>query len=488
MNRWGVLVGVLLQVVVGFSQQQSTNSVETALKTFVAQKDLSGAAISFHAIDLASGATIATHNSEMAIIPASTVKLFTTATAFQRLGPYFRPETKLYYTGTISEEGVLSGNIIIKGGGDPTLGSKYFTKDGEERDFFHDWVKSIRELGITKVDGYVLADASALGYDGAPAGWTWSDMGNYYGAWPSGLTLFDNMIKLYFSTSDTAGDTSSLDCIEPYIPGLYLENRVQSASVKGDNAYVFGAPYSKDWFVEGRLPLKQEDFMVKAANPDPEELFALEFTSALKNSGIDVKYHYQTMRKNQSFRDLYYDSAELIMEYKGKDVTNIAYWVNQRSVNLFAEHLVCLIGLQRFGQGNTSNGVQAMVDYWTNKIDISTIRLTDGSGLSRSNAVSAQHFTSLLKYMNKEGAAQFEKSLPIAGKSGTLASVCRGQSGQGRIFAKSGTMSRVKSYAGYVNTKSGKKLAFAIIVNNHTNSSYSLTRKMEAIFNAMANF
>jgi D-alanyl-D-alanine carboxypeptidase/D-alanyl-D-alanine-endopeptidase (penicillin-binding protein 4) len=243
-----------------------------------------------------------------------------------------------------------------------------------------------------------------------------------------------------------------------------------------------------EWFVEGLLPLNQTDFKVKAAIPDPEELMAMEFTTALKQSGIDVKFHHQMMRKQLALQSAHYDNAKLIMEYSGKDVNNIAHWVNQRSVNLFAEHLLCLLALKKYRVGNTSNGVQALLDFWKGKIDLSTIRLTDGSGLSRSNTVAASHFTQLLSWMSKNGSKEFEKSLPIAGKTGTLANVAKNQAAHGRVLAKSGTMSRVKSYAGYVNSKSGKKLAFAIIVNNHTNSSAELTKQIATLFNAMASF
>ena len=475
-------------LLVGWVSGQEQNAIQRALNTFVAAQHLKGAAISFHAMDLETGQELAGHNSDMAIIPASTVKLFTTATAYEYLGAYYKPTTKLYYTGNITSEGILKGNIIIQGFGDPSLGSKYFNQEGGERAFFADWVKGLQELGIRQIDGYVLADASALGYDGAPAGWTWGDMGNYYGAWPSGLTLFDNMTGLYFSTSKTAKDTATLDCVDPYIPNFYIDNRVTGGNVRGDNAYVFGAPYSKDWFVEGLLPLNQTDFKVKAAIPDPEELMAMEFTTALKQSGIDVKFHHQMMRKQLALQSAHYDNAKLIMEYSGKDVNNIAHWVNQRSVNLFAEHLLCLLALKKYRVGNTSNGVQALLDFWKGKIDLSTIRLTDGSGLSRSNTVAASHFTQLLSWMSKNGSKEFEKSLPIAGKTGTLSNVAKNQTAHGRVLAKSGTMSRVKSYAGYVNSKSGKKLAFAIIVNSHTNSSAELTKQIATLFNAMASF
>ncbi|MEO8934822.1 MAG: D-alanyl-D-alanine carboxypeptidase, partial [Xanthomarina sp.] len=172
--------------------------------------------------------------------------------------------------------------------------------------------------------------------------------------------------------------------------------------------------------------------------------------------------------------------------YQKYNVNDIAYYTNQRSVNLFAEELLCLIGYEKLGVGTTEKGLAVEENYWKSRIDVRTIELTDGSGLSRTNAISSYHFTELLKYMDRQKSNAFENTLPVAGKSGTLLHVCKGQAGQGRIVAKSGTMSRIKSYAGYVNTQSGKKLAFAIIVNNFLGSSSILVNKMEKIFNAMA--
>lgn len=471
-----------------FAQESAENPIQRSIESFTKSAHLKAAAISFEVRDVKTGERLAWVNPDMAISPASTTKLFTTASAFELLGSTYRPSTRIYHTGQIDSSGTLLGNLIVRGGGDAALGSRFFSEEGKERAFLAEWVGYVRELGIKRIDGYVLADASDFGYEGAPAGWTWGDMGNYYGSPPSGLTLFDNMTYLYFQTTAQAGDSAWLECIDPHVPDWKITNRVTGANVKGDNAYVFGAPFSGDWYVEGQLPLNQTDFKVRSAIPDPEKLVAIEFHGALMQAGISVRYRPETMRSQPHRKNELYMQATLIADSKGKDVNSIAYWVNQRSVNLFAEQLLCWLGYKRYGKGTTGNGVAAIMDYWKGKIDLSTIRITDGSGLSRSNQIAAAHFCDLLIYMHNKGNKDFEKTLPVAGKSGTMASVCRNQAGQGRIKAKSGTMSRIKSYAGYVETKSGKKLAFSLIVNNHTNSAADLLNMMEKVFNVMAEY
>jgi serine-type D-Ala-D-Ala carboxypeptidase/endopeptidase (penicillin-binding protein 4) len=465
------------------SQESNVNIVEKAVAKFVTNSHLVHASISINIIDLDNNTTIASYSPHLAIPPASTVKLFTTATAFEYLGAFYKPTTNIYYTGTIDSTKTLHGNIIIEGFGDVSLGSKYFNHEGEERSFLQEWIIAIKKLNIQAINGFVLADASSFGYEGAPAGWTWGDMGNYYGAAPSGLTIFDNLTYLHFQTGKNKGDSTRLTSISPHIPGLVIHNFVKSAPVKGDNAYVYGAPFSKDWFVQGELPLSQTDFRVKSSIPDPEELFAHEFHKALTEAGISISSPVETMRQNLHLKQQLKENKTLILKHKGKDVQNIAHWVNQKSVNLFAEHLLCWIGLKRYFYGNTQSGIAALLEYWSTKLNLEGIRITDGSGLSRNNAVSANHYTQLLAYMHNQPDKEFEKTLPISGRTGTLSNLCRGQVAEGRILAKSGTMSRIKSYAGYINTKTGKKLAFAIIVNNHTNSSGNLVIEMERLFN-----
>lgn len=469
--------------------QKPQNAVQRAIDAFAADPYLASAGISFKAVNLTSGNVVGVHNGKMALPPASTVKLFTTATAFQLLGAYHRPVTRLYVSGDIDSNGVVHGDLYIRGGGDPTLGSKYFTKNGEEQNFLYDWADTLKKMGITKIEGSVIGDASVFGYTGAPSGWQWGDMGNYYGSGPSGLTLYDNMIKLHFSTGTSVGDSTHLNCILPYVPGLKMRNDVSTGSSKKDNSYIFGAPYGLDRFIQGTLPRGQKDFIVKGSIPDPEFQMAFEFSQVLSESGIEVKYASMALRtaKLSIPKDsLYKTGFKEVYKHKGKDVRNIASWVNLKSVNLYAEHLLCLIGKKKHSVGSTWNGAQSVMSYWAKKVGTG-LNITDGSGLSRSNAISANHFTRLLKYMHTaKNGELFKKTLPIAGKTGTLKSVCKGQSGHGRILAKSGTMNKVKAYSGYVNSKSGKKLAFAIIVNNHTCSNRTLVKKMEKVFNAMA--
>ena len=484
-----LLTGILLGTT-GFVQTATkpVNGIQTAAEAMMTDALLKHAIFSFYVKDMTSGEVIADYNSEMSLPPASTMKLVTTATAFQLLGSGYHFKTHIMYSGTLdSLTGVLNGDLWLVGGGDPTLGSKYFNKDGMERNFLTAWADSIYNMGIREIRGKVVADGSIYRYEGAPSGWVWGDMGNYYGAGPSGLTIFDNMLELHFMTGPNAGDSTVLHCTTPYCPDITIRNFVLAANSNSDNAYVYGAPYSYDWFVRGTIPKAREDFIVKASIPDPEFIAGLELDYALEQRGIKVTYAPTTFRELDKNQPYVKPQLREILVHESPSLGSVMNILNQQSINLFAEHVLCQLSVNSAGYGSTHNGTLVCTNYWKSKVDATGLFMTDGSGLSRSNAVSAKFLVDLLVYMNSsKNASAFKESLAIAGKKGTMAGVADGTSADGRVYGKSGTMTRVKSFAGYVDSSSGKKLAYAMIINNHHCTSAQLKKYFEGLMIKMS--
>ncbi|MBW7868022.1 MAG: D-alanyl-D-alanine carboxypeptidase/D-alanyl-D-alanine-endopeptidase [Brumimicrobium sp.] len=473
--------------------QTANYKIQQAIEAFSKEEGLENAAISFMAYNLKKDSVIASFNSQMAIPSASITKLFSTALALEVLGKNYRPKTEIYYDGEIDSLGILHGNIIVRGLGDPTLGSRFFYKREERDTFLSDWVLALSKLGIQSIDGRIIADGSAFGYMGVPDGWTWSDMGNYYGAGASACAIYDNMTYLHFSTSNEVNGTTSIDSLSPPISGLRIFNQVTTSNASGDNSYIYGAPYSLDWIAIGNLPRNKTNFEVKASIPDPELLLAQVFQDAMTKSGISVAYPAIGWRSVLTDSEdslkigsiLDYTKLKLLLTYSGKSIEEIVRWTNLQSVNFFAEQLLNLVAFEKLKKTNFSTSASYANNYWSGRLDV-TMFQTDGSGLSRNNAFSANHFVQLLKYMYKsKNFVDFENSLPVAGKSGTLTSVCRGQVAQGKLKAKSGTLNRVKSYAGYIDNISGDKIAFSITVNNFNIPSSQMVKKMERIFNLL---
>ena len=182
---------------ISFAQNRITNAVHS----FVNDAGMKHASISIQIVDLKGYNVLSEYNPNLTLPTASTAKLFSTATAIELLGPNYHPKTRLYIDGNIDSAGILNGNIWIRGGGDPSLASKYFTNEGEELDFMQEWIVQLKDMGIKKVNGGVIADASEFHFEGVPDDWNWVDMGNYYGAGPSGLTIYDNLLRYTFTTA-----------------------------------------------------------------------------------------------------------------------------------------------------------------------------------------------------------------------------------------------------------------------------------------------
>ena len=478
-----ILTLILQQFVVG------QNSVQDAVTTFKNNPAFSNASISFCAIDLSTGSTIAELNPNLSLPPASITKLFSTATAIEILGPNYKPTTRIYIDGKIDANGVLNGNLWVRGGGDPSLGSFYYNENGTENQFFKLWADTISKLGIKSISGFIIGDASEFGYAGVPDGWNWSDMGNYYGAGPSGLVIYDNMIRYSFKTGSFSGAKTELISTFPNVPNYNFHNYITSSKKDGDNSYIYGAPYSLDRFGTGYLPINSTSFTVRGSLPDPEYQFVYEFQKILNEKGIIASKGIKSVRQADLYKDptRYSSDFQLLYTHYGRTVLSIANWTNMKSVNLFAEELLCLTGYKQNGDGSTENSINQLEKYWQSKFDLTGLYIKDGSGLSRSNAISSRHFCNLLSEMSKSvNYTDFLSTLPVAGCSGTLSGVCKNQLGHGRVRAKSGTMSRIKSYSGYVDSSSGKKIAFAIIVNNFNCSSSVVVDQMEKIFNTMS--
>lgn len=464
------------------------NSAQIEINKFTSNPLFQNASISFFAIDVKTGDTIAMHNPNLSLPPASTTKLFSTATALEVLGSNYKPQTRLYAEGKIENDSILNGNLWVRGGGDPTLGSTYFLKNGSDKTFLKEWVDTLKKMGVKSINGDIIGDASEFGYNGIPDGWNWSDMGNYYGAGPSGLNIYDNILKFYFRTNSILGSKAQLLYMYPQVQDLKFHNYIEGSSVNGDNSYIYGAPYSLDRFGTGALPINSNNFLVKGSIPDPEFQFANEVYNYFKLNGISINGTFNSVRKMQTspIELRYGNNYKLLYTHQGESIFNIAKYTNMQSINLFAEALLCLSAYKVNENGTYTNALTQMEKYWKNKIDFTGLYIKDGSGLSRSNAISAKHFCSLLKEMYKSpNYKDFYNTLPIAGISGTLSSVCKNQPGQGKIHAKSGTINRIKSYAGYIETKSGKTVAFAFIVNNYNCSANTVVNLMENVFNAI---
>lgn len=472
-----MVVGLLL--VTDFVYPQSVS--QEAVGKFITASGFENASIGVYAIDVESKQVIMDYGSTRLLTPASTTKLFSTAFAFDKLGGDYRPATSLFYNGTVSDS-ILSGDIWIIGGGDMSLGSKFFDAENKTA-FLNEWGSALLSSGIREVNGTVFVDGSDYGYEGVPDDWLWGDIGNYYGAHFSGAMVYDNLIEYHFKTT-AAGKPAELMYTIPRVDSLRFTSNIVSAAKPGDNSYIFGAPYSFVREGRGTLPQNTADFMVKGSLPDPETQLAVDFSKKMKELGITHRGQAISTREIRLKRPA--EAWVKILDYKGRSVREIAAVTNYESINVFAEGLMRLTSFVNYGNGTHENASSNMLSYWKEKLNATALYLNDGSGLARTNAVTAKTMCDLLVYMNASGSqVEFYETLPVAGVSGTLKGVARNQTAHGKVHAKSGTMRRTKSYAGYAETNSGKRIAFAFIVNNYTCSNKQIVQQMELLMNAL---
>lgn len=459
------LAAAFIAVAVSFSPSDNTplSNVKITLESLKKDPALKHASISFCLLNAKTDSVVHQLNPELTLSPASSFKVVTTAAALGILGENYTYETQLLTNGRLdSASGILGGDLIIRGSGDPALDSKYFSLQKKVKDL-EGWVLKLKEKGLRKIAGRIIFDASVFEKEMIPPTWIWSDMGNYYGAGACGISYHDNLYTAFFN-SGSAGTGAYLVKIHPAVPGLVLDTKV-TANGSEDNAYIYGAPYNYQRYVTGTIPPNKNLFEVDGSLPDPARMCAYVFDSLLRMEGVSIEKtpvawdEIDHTQNNTLLQTLYV--------HKSPPLGQLVFYTNKFSVNLYAETLIKTIG-----KGSLSNGESVLKDYWTSKgVNTSGLYINDGSGLSRWNAISSHHLASMLAKASKEVYFKtFYNSLPTHSE---------------KVAAKSGYITRVRSYAGYVRGSGNTLYSFAVVVNNYDCSAREMRLKLEKFLNQL---
>ena len=443
-----------------------------------------GASFSLVVKDVQEGRTVYRCDTDRLQSPASVLKTVATATALEILGEDYRYPTTLEYDG-ILENGTLEGNLYIKGSGDPSLGSSHFAP-GQNK-FLSTWIAALQKAGIKHITGSVISDESIFDTEGVSIKWLREDMGNYYAPGSYGISIFDNMYKLSLQTG-AAGTRPVLKGTEPDIPFIRFKNYLKAAPVSSDSAYIIGAPLDDVRYLYGVLPANREAYVLKGDIPDPALYLARYLTDQLQQKGIRVDGSPSCYRiEVEENRWKKGERKEIVTTYS-PTLREIASICNHVSHNLYADALVKTVGLQYKPRRNEmissfGRGVQVVKEYWEKKgLDVFPLRMNDGSGLAPADKVSAGFMGELLVYMATESAVSdaFIASLPQAGIEGSVRNFLKGSKLQGKAHLKSGGITGVRSYAGYI-TKDGKTYAVAVFSNNYSCPMSRMTRALEKL-------
>lgn len=417
------------------------------------------------------GELIFSKNGNIGLAPASTLKAFTSATAYHMLGGNYTWKTTLGYSGSINADGTLLGDLILTGGGDPSLGSWRYSQTKPDV-LFKRWVQAIRESGIKRVRGRLIADDTLLGTQSLPTGWIWQDIGNYYGAGPNSLSWHENQFDLTFRPGLHAGEPTILLRTSPEMSYLKIINEVKTGKAgSGDNVYAYSSPYSNLIYMRGTYGIDLQK-AISASLPDPAFELAYRLSDTLKQLGVDISLSAITARQLFIEKKSFLPVQKILAVHTSPKLSEIVYWFNQKSINLYGEHLVKQIALHNSQEPETDEGITLMKKYWNERlgIDEHAMNVIDGSGLSPGNRITTRTLAAILVSVRKEPwFKSYFESFPVFNG----------------MKMKSGSINDVLAYTGYETSSSGTPVAFSIIINNYSGSSSVLKQKIFRILDVL---
>ena len=452
-------------------QVSSLNIFEKNKKEILENLSIQKGQVSWCFRDIQSGQIVEEHDSKKYMIPASTLKLFTTAAALQ-MGIDFKFENKVSYTGEI-KKGKLNGNLIVKGNGDPSFGSgKAGALSGDSVLYYI--YKALIDSNIHKIKGNIIIDPFHFEYNSTviPNAWQWEDIGNYYGAGAYGLNWRGNQFEITIKGGIQPYDSVSCKIQKPFDKFISIENNLKT-TINSDKSNVtfFGAPFHNKLTAQGEVIGSSEKFDVSAALPNPPMNFGQELFDYLQEKGIEID--------GKIIIDKTYSSYPLIA-FNSPPMREIIKEINFNSNNLFAECLAKNLRIGYISGSASENYSKSLAEYVFNSLSKkdSSFQITDGSGLSRTNLVTTRMQTDFLRTQSQgTWFPYYLGSIPQGGEEGTVKYLPK----MPNFRVKSGSINKVKAFAGYMQDSSGRQLSFSIIFN-HVPLKNSDLNKITATF------
>ncbi|HKV23418.1 MAG TPA: D-alanyl-D-alanine carboxypeptidase/D-alanyl-D-alanine-endopeptidase [Candidatus Acidoferrum sp.] len=421
-------------------------------------------------IDAKSGATLFSRNADSYFVPASNMKLFTTALALARLGPDYKFHTTLETHGQISSNGILRGDLFLVGRGDPNLSNRKFPYDTKE-EFDGAPDKVLAELtdklvarGLKEISGDVIGDDSYFPRERYPDGWEIGDMVWEYGAALSAIVLDDNTVTLTLTPGETAAAPVSAS-VEPLTPDFALENDVAtSAAGAKPDLTLTREPGASLVVIRGSLPAKSTPRKLVLAIEEPAQHAASVLASLLAARGVKLDGQIRAVHDPDP------DAAArtVLAEHVSVSLADAVKLINKISQNLHAEMLLRTVARQNGLWSNPDDLFKAPQEFYAAAgIAADEVIQTDGSGLSRHDLVTPRAVVGLLNYAQAQPwFAPYFASLPIAGEDGTLQDRMKGTVAAGRIHGKTGSVEHVRTLSGYADLPDGRRLIFSFLSNN----------------------
>jgi len=416
-------------------------------------------------------------NPQNLFVPASTAKIVSALTAADAVGWDYVFETKVFATGPIVG-GVLKGDLIVVGSGDPT-------PEGRAGDGFRVWVDAIKATGLTRVEGRIIGDDDAIDEPRPGAAWSWEDVGYTSGALFGALNATENRMPLTIAPGPAEGQPATLS-VDDFAQDRPLVNRTRTTGSSPTFVWpeqrIGEAPLS----IEGTIRPGTAPFRLFISTGNPTQWFVMQLRDRMIRGGIEVSGRAADIDDVQPRPDR--SGATLIYTHRSQPLSAIAVAMLKDSINLYGEALMRLNATDMPATNDSAlEGLRKRLAAWG--IPKDGEHLVDGSGLSRRDLIAPETLFALLKKgFDRAGTSPFVSGLPVAGVDGSLAARLKGTVAAGNLRAKTGTMSNIRSLAGYVTTRDGEHLALVIMVNNYEGEGADANESIDRIALRLAEF
>ena len=418
-------------------------------------------------------------NPRALLVPASTAKLASLATAVDAAGWGYRFETTLRATGPIVD-GVLQGDLVVVGSGDPAIG-------GRGGDDVSGWIDALKALGIRRIEGRVIGDDDAVEEPRPQLGWTWDDLGYTSGALFGALNFAENRLVVTIAPADTVGGLSTIS-VEPLAAHRPLGNRsVTGAAGSAQLLWPEQRPGEPFLTIAGSIPVGAPPARLSVSAGNPTFWFASALRHELIAHGIDVAG--DAFDVDDVIPPPDRAGGTILFTHRSRTLGEIARPLLADSINLYGEAVMRLNASRDALPTNDAaiEGLDRRLGAWG--LPPGSWQIVDGSGLSRRNTIAPEALVAVLQRMyDPSGQSPWMTALPVAGRDGTLAGRMRGTPAEDNVRAKTGTVSNIRSMAGYVRTRDGEMLAFAIMADNFEGTGGAATEAIDRMAVRLAAF
>lgn len=470
----------------------ATTRLQADLERLINSPGWRGDRWSVMVVSLDKGDTLFNHNGDDQLVPASGLKLYTTSAALYYLGPDFRYNTFLLTNGGI-ENGVLTGDIVIYGTGDPSFSARFGRRDG----VWHMFADTLLALGVREVRGNVIGDGSYFVGSGSGQGWQESYINASYAAPSSALSYAENIATLQIKPG-AVGEKPQVTLANG-ADGVQVIN--EATTVARGRSWISATRTSYDGpiLVRGQISRGTVSLLRTIPVSDPPRYAAGVFRQILEEKGVKIIGSVESVTDAESspvtgrvvFAPALDDEppVRVLAIHQSPPLIEILDIINKKSHNLMAEQALRTVGRVAAGEGSVAGGfkaVQTLLAKETGSVP-DDLHMDDGSGLSVLDRTSARTMVHLLSFMSKSPMwDHFRSTLPEAGVPGGLRRM-GGTRAQNNLQAKTGTINNVSSLSGYVSSASGERLAFSIISNN-VPSTWRAKRVEDAIGARLASY